>query len=162
MKKILLAMVAVFALTMISCEGPQGPAGPQGPQGPAGESTQWEVINLHAGASDWERRTDSDGNNPFYVASFDVPELDAFIYDSGLVQCYIEYDGGTTNASQQLLPCVRHKEEVVSAEEWYLWTETTDFDYMVGNVNIYVTYSDFPTDASIAPGEMNFRLVLMW
>ena len=66
------------------------------------------------------------------------------------------------NASQQLLPSVRHKEEVVSADEWYLWTETTDFDYMVGNVNIYVTYSDFPTDASIAPGDMDFRLVLMW
>lgn len=162
MKKIIYTLIAVFTLTIVSCEGPQGPVGPQGPTGPAGEGTQWEIINLKATANAWERKTDADGNNPFFVASFDVPELDAFIYDSGLVQCYVEYDLGTAYASQQPLPCVRHKEEVVSAEEWYLWTETTDFDYMVGNVNIYVTYSDFPTDTNIAPGEMNFRLVLMW
>ncbi|MBO5960601.1 MAG: collagen-like protein [Paludibacteraceae bacterium] len=162
MKKIIYALIAVFTLTIVSCEGPQGPAGPQGPQGPSGESTQWKVINLHADANNWERRTDANGYNPFFVTTFDVPELDAFIYDSGLVQCYIEYDSGTSYASQQLLPSVRHKEEVVSADEYYLWTETTDFDYMVGNVNIYVTYSDFPTDASIAPGDMDFRLVLMW
>ena len=158
MKKIIYALIAVFTLTIASCEGPQGPRGPQGPAGPPGESTQWKIINLHAAANTWERMTDSDGNNPFFVATFDIPELDEFVYDSGLVQCYIEYDSGTSYASQQLLPSVRHKEDVVSAEEYYLWTETTDFDYTVGNV----TYSDFPTDASIAPGEMNFRLVLMW
>lgn len=134
-----------------------------GPQGPAGESTQWKIINLAANANSWQRMANpQDGTNAFYMASFDIPELTPFIYDSGLVQCYLEYDQGTSNASQQLLPQVRHYQEV-NGDNCIYWTETVDYDYMVGNVNIYVTYSDFPDESmGIAPGDMNFRLVLMW
>lgn len=152
-----IGLLVVASLFFTSCEGPMGP---QGPQGPAGESTQWEIINLAAEANGWQRMSQEDGTNAFYMASFDIPELTPFIYDSGLVQCYLEYDQGSSNASQQLLPQVRHYEQV-DGENYYLWTETVDYDYMVGNVNIYVTYSDFP-DETIAPGAMNFRLVLMW
>lgn len=161
MKRILFSLF-IIGILFTSCEGPMGPMGPMGPEGPAGESTQWKIINLAANTNSWQRMSQQDGSNPFYMASFDIPELTPFIYDSGLVQCYIEYDQGTSNASQQLLPQVRHFEEG-SGENYSLWTETVDYDYMVGNVNIYVTYSDFPdANSGIAPGAMNFRLVLMW
>lgn len=160
MKRIIPLFLLAASVLLSSCEGPMGP---RGPQGEPGISSEWKVIFLDARESDWQRKAvDTDGSNAFYQVSFDIPELDKFIYDEGLVQCYIEYDAGTDNASQQLLPKVLHREDYDSENNQMLWTETIDYDYTVGNVNIYLTYSDFP-GADIKPeGNMTFRLVLMW
>ena len=151
-RKVLLPLVLLF-LALTSCigtRGPQGPVGPQGPQGPAGEGTNWKIINLTVPANAWVEYADNNNQNNYYQALFDVPEITDFIYNSGLVLCYHEI-----NNSQIILPYVRHKQDT----EGNYWTTTVDFDYAIGSVAIYITHSDFADDA---PGEMNFRLVLMW
>lgn len=153
MKKTILRSI-VFALVMmcsaVSCVGPRGPQGPMGPQGPAGEGTNWKIINLTVPANAWQQFADNNGQNSCYRALFDVPEINDFIYNSGLVMCYHEI-----NNSQIVLPYVRHNQDT----QGNYWTTTVDFDYAIGSVAIYVTHSDF---ADVAPDEMSFRLVLMW
>ena len=63
-----IGLLVVASLFFTSCEGPMGP---QGPQGPAGESTQWEIINLAAEANSWQRMSQEDGTNAFYMASYE-------------------------------------------------------------------------------------------
>ncbi|MDO4190711.1 MAG: hypothetical protein Q4D14_03355 [Bacteroidales bacterium] len=146
----MLAMLLLALLTATACVGPRGPQGPQGPQGEPGEGTNWKIINLTVPANAWVEYADNNNQNNYYRALFDVPEINDFIYNSGLVICYHE-----VNNSQIILPYVRHNQD----QDGNYWTTTVDFDYAVGSVAIYVTHSDFADDP---PGEMNFRLVLMW
>lgn len=152
MKRIIFT-AAILAVLFTSCEGPMGPAGP---------GTSWQVINLAVGADDWTYSNVA--NNNYYYAVFDnIPELSSFVYDEGLVQCYIEFNAGTSTASQQLLPYVRHHEVYVESEsQWATYTQTIDYEYGQGGLTLYVTNSDFVYDAISTPGAMNFRLVLMW
>lgn len=159
MKRIARYSLIIIAAALTACIGPQGPQGPQGEQGEPGISTQWEVINLTVPTDDWELVSSTDGTNPYYRAKFDVPELDDFIYDQGLTKCYIEFNRGTNNAYQQELPYVRHF-EAYENDQQIIWTQTVDYDFGIGFVNVYVTFSDFFVDER--PETMDFRLVLMW
>lgn len=140
MKKIIL----LFAIAMIfvSCQGPVGPEGPQG------YGTNWKIINLVAGASDWKENFDSQGR--FYTCHFSMPEITSFVYTDGSIVSYYVSSG-----LQIALPYVQHKKTTAG----YLWTQTIDYDYSVGGMNIRVTNSDFAVDPPLA---MNFRVVLMW
>jgi len=140
-KTIFLFLIALLA---VACQGPVGPEGPQG------YGTNWKIINLTASASDWIQKTDKDGLNMYYTCHFSMPEINSTVYNDGSVITYIYLDGG-----QQPLPFVRHYQDKTGA----LWTETTDFNYTQGGLDVYITYSDF---AAIAPPAMNFRVVLMW
>ena len=79
-----------------------------------------------------------------------MPEITSFVYNSGTVLGY-----AVINDAQESLPYVRHYQDAAGA----FWTRTVDFDYSVGGINVYVTNSDFVVDQ---PGDMNFRIVLMW
>lgn len=157
MKKITCFLLVIASVAFSSCVGPQGP---QGPQGEPGTSTQWKIINLTVPTGNWELASNDDDTNPYYYATFDVPELDDFIYDQGLTKCYIEFNRGTDNAYQQELPYVRHFEAYNDNNEQIIWTQTVDYDFGIGFVNVYVTFSDFFVDER--PETMDFRLVLMW
>lgn len=158
MKRVLFLMLT--ALLLVSCEGPQGPKGDQGDPGVG----TWKIIDLKVDKWQYSKAA----NNNYFYADFNVPELTEFIYDYGMVQCYIEYNSGTENRIQQLLPMSRHKEEqIVNAggeKQWVFYTETIDFDYGIGNVRIYLTQSDFnyEIDTNWEPDPMLFRLVLLW
>lgn len=161
MKKTVLLLVA--ALALVACEGPQGPQGPQGDKGDPGVGS-WKIIDLKVDTWNYSNAA----NNNYFYADFNVPELTEFIYDYGLAQCYIEYDSGTEQRTQQVLPMSRHKEEqIVNAggeTQWVFYTETIDYDYGIGNVRIYLTQSDFnyEIDTKWEPDPMLFRLVLLW
>ena len=160
MKRVLFLMLT--ALLLVACEGPQGPQGPKGDQGDPGVGT-WKIIDLKV--DKWQYSNAA--NNNYFYADFNVPELTEFIYDYGMVQCYIEYNSGTENRIQQLVPISRHREESVTEggeTKWVFYTETIDYDYGIGNVRIYLTQSDFnyEIDTPWAPEPMLFRLVLLW
>ncbi len=162
MKKVIFILLTTFAL--VACEGPMGPEGPQGPQGEAGVGS-WKILDLQVDS--WNYSNTENGLNNYFYADFEIPELTEFIYDYGMVQCYIEYNSGTENRIQQLLPCVRHNEQLISengVDTMLYYTQTIDYDYGVGNVRIYLTESDFnyETDLTWEPDPMNFRLVLLW
>ena len=144
-KALLLFAVALF---IVSCRGPVGPVGPEGPQG---YGTNWKIINLVANKTDWKAVLDKDGLNRYYTCHFQMSEINSFVYTDGSVTTYL-----VDNGVQLPLPSVRHYENSAGK----LWTQTTDYDYSVGGLNLYFTNSDF---APIPPSvDMTFRVVLMW
>ena len=143
MKKTL--FLFLIALSVISCQGPVGPEGPQG------YGTNWKIINLVANSSDWVENVDPAGLNRYYSTHFSMPEIDSNVFNNGTVLSYIMIN----NSTQENLPYVRHFQNAAGA----FWTQTIDYDYSVGSLNVYVTNSDFVSDP---PATMNFRVVLMW
>ena len=81
-----------------------------------------------------------------------MPEINSVVFSDGAVIVYYL----DSNNVQQPLPYVRHYQN----SDGTVWTQTIDFDYSNGDMNIYVTNSNF---APISPTvDMNFRVVLMW
>lgn len=157
MKKLLL--LSLIALGMLSCIGPQGPQGPAGKDG----FVNYKIIDLQVNQNEWGYSNMPDNN--YFTALFDIPELTQHIYDNGLIQVYREYNTGTTDAVQQLLPMTRHKEyQIEGTGEWGFFTETVDYEYGLGFLNIFYTASDFDyeLDKTFVPESMHFRLVIMW
>ena len=70
-----------------------------------------------------------------------MSEITKDIFLDGVVLCYL-YD----NERQIMLPSVRHY-----SDGDFLWTQTIDYEYYVGGIEIFLTNSDFyypetPTD----------------
>ena len=155
-----MAAVALFA----SCRGPAGRDGKDGRDGVDG-FVNFKIVDLSVNASQWQYSGLS--NNNYFMASFDMPEITKDIYDNGLVQVYREYDTGTNNAVQLLLPSTRHIEysyEDSGNTLWGFYSETTDYEYGVGKLNVFFTVSDFDYEinTTFVPEDMHFRVVIMW
>jgi len=137
-------LLFVVALLVVSCQGPVGPEGPQG------YGTNWKIINLVVSKSDWVENLDQNGLNRYYSCHFSMSEITSTVFNDGTVISYY-----MNNNVQQTLPYVRHYQNTTGN----FWTQTIDFDYTTGGMNVYVTNSDFVADA---PLSMSFRVVLMW
>jgi len=135
MKKLLL--LTFVTLTLIACRD--------------SKEIQFNSINLSVKSSDWVENVDNQGLNRYYSCHFNMPEITSTVFNSGSVIAYIIVNNST---SQQNLPYVRHFENANGA----LWTQTIDFDYAEGGINIYVTNSDFAVDP---PSAMDFRVVVL-
>ncbi len=122
------------------------------------------VLDLQVDANEWQYSNAADNN--YYYATFTIPDLNAEKYNNGQISVYREYDSGTVNATQTLLPAVRHKEYVSdeATNTWSFYTETIDYEYGIGWMTIIYTASDFAyeLDPKIAPGTMHFRLMMVW
>lgn len=138
MKKILL--ILIVALTTVSCVKMDDDI----------NELNIKTILLKVKEADWEEIRDNEGLNRFYSASFTIPEINRQVLSFGNLNAYVLFDG-----SQQVLPYVRHYENVEGA----MWTRTVDYEYLEGKLNIYVTNSDFIQDF---PEEMSFRIVIIW
>lgn len=166
MKKVLILLFSVLLLA--SCQGERGPAGRDGRDGKDGINglVNFKIIDLEVQSKAWQYSGYVDNN--YFRAEFEVPELTEDIYNNGVVQVYREYDTGTANAVQLLLPNTRHKEYSVQDENgetlWGFYSETTDYEYGIGKLNVFFTASDFAyeEDMTIEPEDMHFRLVMMW
>ena len=141
MRKIYLLFA--IALLVASCQGPVGPEGPQG------SGTNWKIINLVVNSADWVVQHDLDGNI-YYSNHFSMPEITSFVYTDGSVIGYT-----VINGTQMALPNVSHFKNSSGQS----WTQTVDYNYSAGAMNVFVTTSDF---AAVKPPTMNFRVVLMW
>ena len=158
MKKVFL--LSLLALTLFSCYNPKN-------EPFAMQYTHRKVIDLDVLSNEW--RYSSQENNNYFVAQFKIDDINADVYNNGIVQVYREYDTGTNNATQILLPYVHHNEEYLGDDEngnqiWTFYTETVDCDYGYGLLNIYYTVSDFEYELnnSYMPTDMHFRVVLLW
>lgn len=143
MKKILSMKKALFifliAIIVVSCQD-------------ASKDIQLKTVDLKVNSSDWIENKDSAGLNRYYTVHFNIPEITSSVFNKGNVTSYIVFDNPI---SQEALPYVRHYQNAAGS----LWTQTIDFDYLVGGINIYVTNSDFAVDP---PAAMNFRVALIW
>lgn len=153
---ILAALLCVF----VSCQkvGPMGPPGPEGPEGPA---ASFDIVQLNVPANAWKYSGEIDNN--YFCATVKVPELTEDAFDYGVVSMYRTYNYDKEDASQIVLPYVRLCEEVTDTDTFF-YTETVDYEYGIGWVNIYYTVSDFiyEVDPSFAPVAMQFRLVIAY
>jgi alanine racemase len=136
MKKTFLLLV--IAMFIVSCND-------------SSKDIQMKNVDLVANSGDWVANVDKDGLNLFYSCHFSMPEITQGVYDNGLVTAYIVLDNPT---AQEVLPFVRHFQNKAGS----LWTQTIDFDYVKGGINVYVTNSDFAVDP---PAKMTFRVVVM-
>jgi len=112
---------------------------------------QLNNIDLKAKSTDWVANVDQNKLNLFYSCHFNMPEITDGVFNNGLVSAYIVLDNPT---AQEQLPYVRHFQNTAGN----LWTQTIDFDYAPGGINVYVTNSDFAVDP---PAAMNFRVVIL-
>lgn len=108
-----------------------------------------QVVNVTVSQSDWHAHVENDGSNLYYYCTVNMPEITPYVYSSGLVNAYIVYNDG-----QVILPSVKHYEVL---NPYMTWTNTINFDYSVGSLNIIVRSSDFVVDP---PPAMNFRIVI--
>lgn len=136
MKKTLLLFLT--ALLIVSCND-------------SSKDIQPTPINLVAKSTDWVSNTDANGLNLYYSVHFNMPEITQAVFNSGMVTAYIVF---TDPAAQETLPFVRPFQNTAGNH----WTQTIDFDYSPGGINVYVTNSDFVVDQ---PAAMNFRVVIL-
>ncbi len=115
-----------------------------------------KIIDIKVPATAWQYSNKADNN--FYFAEISVPEITKDVYDNGIVAMYIEYSNSDGSMSLGAMPSVRHKEYNKNGT-WVGYTETIDYEYSVGKVVIYVTYSDF---ATTNPGDIYFLLKMLW
>ena len=156
MKKLL--FIPAVIMMFMACEGPEGPEGPMGPKGAKGndgESAVWHTVSIPVNENDWILKGEPGDLNTYFYAYKHLPILTRNIYEDGSVIAYIQTDKGVKNG----MPFVLHLGEAAGDKE-FLWTQTYDFDFEVGGVCFYVTYSDFNTQ--IRPGPETFYIVLMW
>jgi len=112
-----------------------------------------DAINLTVRAQDWVDYDGTANDIPrYYAYTFSMPEIDYSVYNQGLVQAYVVFNG-----AQQVLPYVQHYGGSNATSSW-VWTRTIDFRYSVGELTVYVTNSDFAVDV---PPAMNFRVVIV-
>lgn len=136
MKKIIFLLLITLAI--VSCHD-------------STKEIQYQSINLSVNSADWIENVDAAGLNRYYTCHFSMPEITSLVFNSGSVVAYIVLSNST---AQQNLPYVRHYQNASGA----LWTQTIDFDYSEGGLNIYVTNSDFAVDP---PAAMDFRVVIL-
>lgn len=161
------ALFLLFSVVIFcACEGPQGPQGPRGydgKDGKDGEGVNWKIAEFEAGTekSPWEYTSFSDNN--YYFAKFSVPALTSFVFTDGNVNGYI-YMQENGQLIQHSLPYVLHKYQKDTNGNVFYFTETVDFVYGVGWVQIEVRDSDFAYEdnVNIVPDIMKFRIVMTW
>ena len=132
-KTLLLFVIAVF---VVSCND-------------SSKDIQLNNIDLKAKSSDWVVNIDQPG---IYSVHFNMPEITQGVFNNGIINAYIVLDNNPT--AQEPLPYVRHYQNT----DGTLWTQTIDFDYSVGGMNVYVTNSNF---ADNPPLTLNFRVVIL-
>jgi len=147
MKKILL--FTLLAAIFVSCEGPMGPRGYDGKDGNNGLLSIWKVIEKSVNTNDWVAYP-SNSNVRYYSVRFTVPEITENIFLDGVILCYLYYDG-----RQIILPSVRHYQGGN-----IFWTQTIDYEYWKGGIEIFVTNSDFYYPEQ--PASMIFVLQILY
>ena len=135
-KTLFILMIAMFTL---SCEDEP-------------EQLQWKIIDLAVTQNDWVYNLDDDNLNGFFSCHFDMPEITPFVYNSGTVVTYT-----VLGNFQQPLPYSHNYENAAGN----LWTQTVDYSFSKGGLDIYVTNSDFFYNEN-EPESMKFRVVLMY
>jgi len=148
-KTLLITLFAALAILTTSCRKDPVP------------QCSYKIVNITVPKESWSY-SDQDDNN-YFTAEIDVPELSEEAFDGGILNVYRTFNFDKSNASQQLLPSVRLLEEKVG-NDMYRYTESIDYEYGIGWLNIYYTLSDFVYDQTLEydPGDMTFRLVLVY
>jgi hypothetical protein len=123
-------------------------------------SRKTKTITVRVEAANWEY---SDlGNNNYFYAGIDLPEITQAVFEKGEVKAYLVQDRfDSYYARKNLLPYVLHKEDYIN-DNWVFYTETVDFTYGIGWGEFNFRASDFAYEESldINPEGMEFDIVI--
>ncbi len=171
MKKVLLFLA--LAMSFMACEGPMGPMGPTGLDGFDGQDGRdgqdgkdgkdgsggatWLNKTFTIQPNEWTLVGEPNALDSYFVVEKSLPELSEMIYNEKAVIAYFQTKNGQKNG----MPFVFHTGEVGSDGKEYIWTETFDYDFSVGKVRFFLTYSDFNTLTYPDQSE-TFHIVLLW
>jgi hypothetical protein len=123
-------------------------------------SRKTKTITVRVEAANWKY---SDlGNNNYFYAGIDLPEITQAVFEKGEVKAYLVQDRyDSYYARKNLLPYVLHKEDYIN-DNWVFYTETVDFTYGIGWGEFNFRASDFAYEESldINPEGMEFDIVI--
>ena len=108
------------------------------------------TIDVKVKSNDWILNTDSVGVNKYYTYHSSMPSITSSVFDTATINSYILTGSSGT---LQTLPYVGHLQNAAGTA----WTQTIDFDYTVGGINVYITNSALNADP---PGTMDFNVVI--
>lgn len=151
MKKILLAFIVVLAFT--ACKGDEGPMGPPGNDG---VGSYWIPTEFIIQPNQWKLEGNPDAPGSHFYVDVDLKELKDDIFYDGIVVGYmaVALDNQDFPTVKQVLP---YTTPLVEGSRNY--TRTYDFDYEIGAVRFYLTYSDFKT--SVRPSETQYFYIII-
>ena len=93
-------------------------------------STTMKAITVRVNDTDWKYT--NQGNNNYFYAGVNVPEITNTVFEKGEVKAYLVKDRNDSYyARKHALPYVMHKEEYLN-DNWIFYTETVDFTYGIG------------------------------
>ena len=119
-----------------------------------------KTITVRVKATDW--KYSNQGNNNYFYAGVDVPEITSAVFEKGEVKAYLVKDRDDSYyARKHALPYVLHKEDYIN-DNWVFYTETVDFTYGIGWAEFNFRASDFAyeEDVNINPEAMEFDIVI--
>ncbi len=119
-----------------------------------------KTITVRVKATDW--KYSNQGNNNYFYAGVDVPEITSAVFEKGEVKAYLVKDRNDDYyARKHALPYVMHKEDYINGN-WVFYTETVDFTYGIGWAEFNFRASDFAyeEDVNINPEAMEFDIVI--
>ena len=108
------------------------------------------TIDIRVKSNEWILNTDTVSGNKYYTYHYSIPLITSSAFDTAKINSYI-LTGSSSN--QQTLPYVGHLQNTAGKS----WTQTIDFDYAVGGINLYITNSALNADP---PGTMDFNVVI--
>ena len=108
------------------------------------------TFDIKVKSNDWVLNTDNVGVNKYYTYYYSMPSLTSSVFDTATINSYILTGSSGT---QQTLPYVGHFQNAAGT----IWTQTVDFDYAVGGINVFITNSNLKADA---PAAMDFNVVI--
>jgi hypothetical protein len=144
-KYVFICLLAVVALCLTGCES-------NGPQ------FHKKTIDLKMTQNDWQ----FDNQSGRFFCQFNMPEITESVYNYGSWTISREYNYGTPNAYQVILPESSYYKEDVGNGNYAYYTQHIDYVVGVGFVEIDYIISDFYYPAQFVPEAMNFRMQLVY
>lgn len=139
MKKTLFCgiLVAIFGLGLTSCRYTE---------------CSCDVYNTTLCVDAWTLAYDNE-DNPYYFATFDIPQISDYIYAKGSVQLWRVFNYDKTNSYQRAMPYCEHLSYPIFDETkqligYGLYTQTVTYEYGFDSkgypyICIYLYNSDF-------------------
>jgi hypothetical protein len=114
-----------------------------------------QTIDLTVKSSQWE----FDDNAKQYFAHFDIPEITADVYNYGEISVSCEFNSGTKDAYQVVLPMTNYLEKALDDGSTAFFTEHFDYRVGIGYIEIQHTTNDHIYGT---PPDMLFRLQMTY
>ena len=120
------------------------------------------TIIGNVGVNSWAYSNEN--NNNYFIATIPTPEITKDVLRNGIVKIYRVFNFGMEKETHTELPYMFQQEEIYEDGEVSFFTTEIMAEITAGQVAIIYTESDFnyEIDVNFVPGDMVFRIVVMY